>query len=152
MAKSNLSMSKSSSNFSKKNKVGEESLAKPFDKSTFDKAKKIANSYSIVLDPSPRLGFIGSSIELPTVFEDGKTMEQCCKRIRDALTVTVATMLECGQNPPSPASEKKRDTQVNIRLTAEEKLRLARTATNLGFDGVSDFVRYAALKELRQSR
>jgi hypothetical protein len=79
-------------------------------------------------------------------------MEQCCTDTREALTVAVATMLECGQSPPSPASEKKRDTQVNIRLTAEEKLRLVRSASNLGFDGVSDFVRYAALKELRQLR
>ncbi len=145
-------MSKRSNDSSKKNRVRAESLAKPFDKSTLDKAKKIAENYSIVLDPSPRLGFIGSSIELPTVFTDSKTIEQCCRDTREALTIAVATMLECGQRPPSPASEKKRDTQVNIRLTAEEKLRLARSASNLGFDGVSDFVRYAALKELRQSR
>jgi predicted RNase H-like HicB family nuclease len=145
-------MSRRSNSSSKKNRVRAESLTKPFDKSTLDKAKKIAESYSIVLDPSPRLGFIGTSIELPTVFVDSKTMEQCCKDAREALTVAVATMLECGQHPPSPASEKKRDTQVNIRLTAEEKLRLVRSSADLGFDGVSDFVRYAALKELRQSR
>ena len=145
-------MSKRLGNSSKKNKVWVESLTKPFDKSTLDKAKKIAESYSIVLDPSPRLGFIGTSIELPTVFTDSKTMEQCCRDTREALTIAVATMLECGQHPPSPASEKKRDTQVNIRLTAEEKLRLHRSSSILGFDGLSDFVRYAALKELRQSR
>jgi predicted RNase H-like HicB family nuclease len=111
-----------------------------------NKAKKIANSYSIVLNPSPRLGFIGTSIELPTVFTDSKTMEQCCKNTREALTITVATMIECGQRPPSPASEKRRNVQVNIRLTAEEKEKLTRNSRNFGFKGVSDFVRYAALK------
>ena len=146
-------MSKRSNNSSKKNmknKIRAESLTKPFDKSTLDKAQRIANNYSIVLNPNARLGFIGTSIELPTVFTDSKTAEQCCKDTREALTVAVATMLECNQSPPAPASEKKRDTQVNIRLTAEEKLRLVRCASNLGFDGVSDFVRYIALKELRR--
>jgi hypothetical protein len=81
------------------------------------------------------------------VFADSKTEEQCCKNTREALTVAVATMLECGQTPPSPASEKKRDLQMNIRLTAEEKERLTRASRSLGFTGVSDFVRYAALKE-----
>lgn len=139
-------MSKKSNNYSKIKKVREETLTKPFDKSTLNKAKKIANSYSIVLNPSSRLGFIGTSIELPTVFADSKTMEQCCKNTREALTIAVATIIECGQRPPSTASEKRRNVQVNIRLTAKEKEKLTRSARNLGFKGVSDFVRYAALK------
>jgi predicted RNase H-like HicB family nuclease len=138
-------MSKKSNNSSKKKRAN--ALNKPFDKSTLTKAKKIAKTYSIVLNPNPRLGFIGKSIELPMVFADSKTEEQCCKNTREALTVAVATMLECGQTPPSPASEKKRDLQMNIRLTAEEKERLTRASRSLGFTGVSDFVRYAALKE-----
>ena len=99
-----------------------------------------------MLHPNPGLGFVGASIELPMVFADGKTTEQCCKNTREALTVAVATMIECGQSPPSPASEKKRNLQMNIRLTAEEKIKLTRTSRNLGFKGVSDFVRHAALK------
>jgi hypothetical protein len=39
---------------------------------------------------------------------------------REALTVTVATLLESGQTPPPPASENKRTEQVNVRLTLEE--------------------------------
>jgi hypothetical protein len=81
------------------------------------------------------------------VFADGNTMEQCCKNTREALILAVATMIECSQNPPSPASEKKRNLQMNIRLTAEEKVKLTRASRSLGFTGVSDFVRYAALKE-----
>ena len=139
-------MLKKSKNSSKINKVRIETLSKPFDKSTLNKANKIAKTYSIVLNPSPRLGFIGTTIELPTVFADGVTMEQCCKNTREALIITLATMIECGQSPPSPASEKRRNLQMNIRLTAEEKGKLTRTSRNLGFKGVSDFVRYAALK------
>lgn len=140
-------MSKKSNNSSKKKRVRRDALTKPFDKKTLTKAKKIAKTYSIVLNPNPRLGFIGKSIELPMVFADSKTEEQCCKNTREALTVAVASMIECGQTPPSPASEKKRALQMNIRLTAEEKERLTRASRNLGFTGVSDFVRYAALKE-----
>lgn len=66
--------------------------------------------------------------------------------IQHALTFAVATMIECGQRPPAAASSGKRDVQVNIRLTAEEKLRLADAARRLGFKGVSDFVRLAALE------
>jgi predicted RNase H-like HicB family nuclease len=140
-------MLKKSNNSSEKKRVRTDALSKPFDKKTLTKAKKIAETYSIVLNPNPQLGFIGKSIELPMVFADSKTEEQCCKNIREALTVAVATMIECGQTPPAPAAEKKRDLQMNIRLTVEEKERLTRASRNLGFTGVSDFVRYAALKE-----
>jgi len=140
-------MLKKSSNSSKRKRAKADALTKPFDKETLVKARKIAKTYSIVLNPNLKLGFIGKSIELPMVFADSKTEEKCCKNIREALTVAVATMIECGQTPPSPASEKRRDLQMNIRLTAEEKEKLTKASRNLGFTGVSDFVRYVALKE-----
>ena len=139
-------MLKKSCNYSANKKTRANALNKPFEKSILDKAKKIAETYSMMLHPDPRLGFVGTSIELPMVFADAKTTGQCCKNTREAIIVAVATMLECGQTPPSPASEKKRNLQMNIRLTAEEKVKLTRTSRNLGFKGVSDFVRYAALK------
>jgi predicted RNase H-like HicB family nuclease len=141
-------MLKKSNSFSEKNKARANALTEPFDKPILDKARKIAKTYSMMLHPNPKLGFVGTSIELPMVFADGKTVEQCCNSMREALTVAVATMIECGQSPPSPASEKKRNIQMNIRLTAEEKVKLTMASRNLGFNGVSDFVRYAALKEV----
>lgn len=139
-------MLRRSSNTSKRNKTKIEMPHRSFDKSLLNKAKRIADTYSIVLNPDTRLGFIGTSIELPTVFVDSETMQQCCQTTREALKIAVATMIECGQHPPPPASARRRTVQVNIRLTMEEKEKLVRVSKNLGFKGVSDFVRFAALK------
>ena len=116
--------------------------------SVLRKAKKIVADYRIILERNDRLGFIGSSIELPTVFADAKTPDRCYKATEEALMVAVATMIECGQRPPQPASAKKRTVQVNVRLTSEEKLLLANAATNLGFKGISDFIRNTALSRI----
>ena len=116
------------------------------------KAKKIAGQYRITIERNERLGFIGSSVELPTVFADAKTPEQCYKATQEALMVAVAAMMECGQRPPQPASAKKRYEQVNVRLTSEEKILLSNVASSLGFKGISDFIRNAALNRVLSSR
>jgi predicted RNase H-like HicB family nuclease len=123
-----------------------------FKASVLRKAKKIAADYRIVLERDERLGFIGSSVELPTVFADAKTPEKCYKATQEALMVAVATMIECGQRPPQPASAGRRTEQVNVRLTAEEKLLFANAAMSLGFKGVSDFIRNTALNSVLSSR
>jgi len=123
-----------------------------FKASVLRKAKKIAADYRITLERNERLGFIGSSVELPTVFADAKTPDRCYKATQEALMVAVATMIESGQRPPQPASAKKRTVQVNVRLTSEEKLLLANAAMNLGFKGISDFIRNTALNRVLSSR
>ena len=127
-------------------------LNKPFKESIVRKAGKIVADYRIILERNERLGFIGSSVELPTVFADAKTPEQCYKAVQDALMVAVATMIECGQRPPQPASAGRRTEQVNVRLTAEEKLLFANAAMNLGFKGISDFIRNTALNNVLSNR
>ena len=112
------------------------------------KAKKIVADYRIILERNERLGYIGSAVELPTVFADAKTPEKCYKAAQEALMVAVAMMIECGQRPPQPASAGMRTEQVNVRLTAEEKLLFANAAMNLGFKGVSDFIRNSALNRV----
>lgn len=77
-------------------------LDKPFPKAILSRAEKIAKNYLVTIKENKKLGFIGSSVELPTVFADGKTLEKCYKAIREALIVAVATMIECGQEPPQP--------------------------------------------------
>jgi len=144
-------MSRSSKN-SSKNGAKSKALNKPFRESIVRKAGKIVADYRIILERNERLGFIGSSVELPTVFADAKTPEQCYKATQDALMVAVATMVECGQRPPQPASAKRRTVQVNVRLTAEEKLLFANAAMNLGFKGISDFIRSTALNNVLSSR
>ena len=116
------------------------------------KAKKIATDYRIILERNGRLGFIGTAVELPTVFVDAKTPEKCYEAVADALMVAVATMIECGQRPPQPASAGRRTEQVNVRLTAEEKLLFSNAAANLGFKGISDFIRNTALNSVLSSR
>jgi len=140
------------SKISSKSGAKSKALDKPFKESIVRKAKKIVADYRIILERNERLGFIGSSVELPTVFADAKTPEKCYKAVQDALMVAVATMIECGQRPPQPASAGRRTEQVNVRLTAEEKLLFANAAMNLGFKGISDFIRNTALNNVLSSR
>lgn len=123
-------------------------LSRPFKESILLDAERIVAAYRIVLEKNNRPGFTGSSVELPTVFADGETPNKCHQATQEALVATVATMIESGQKPPLPSSLKKRTIQVNIRLTAEEKLLLSGAATSLGFKGLSDFLRRAALKQV----
>ncbi|MBN1361517.1 MAG: type II toxin-antitoxin system HicB family antitoxin [Sedimentisphaerales bacterium] len=129
-----------------------ESLDRPFERSVLRKAKQLAGEYRMTLERNEKLGFIGSSVELPTVFADGTTPEACYQATEEALTVAVATMLECGQTPPQPVSARKRTEQVNVRLTAEEKMLLSNAASSLGFKGISDFLRNIAMNRVLSTR
>ncbi len=121
---------------------------RPFEADILKRAREITARDRLVLEPDPELGFIGRSLELPTVFADGKTADACVAATREALETAVATMLEMGQAPPAPAERGVRQAQVNIRLTAEEKLLLEESARRRGFRGISDFVRAAALNSV----
>jgi predicted RNase H-like HicB family nuclease len=116
-----------------------------FDTAVLRRARKIAERYRIVLEANEELGYIGSSIELPNVFADGKSPDECVSAAREALTVAVVTMIERGLEPPIPASTGLRKAQVNVRLNAEEKYRLQEAARRLGFKGLGDFIRATAL-------
>ncbi len=91
-------------------------------------------------------GYLGSAIEFPTAVARGRTSEECVQSTRRALAAVVATMLEAGRRPPAPAAQRKREVQINVRLTAEEKLVLEEAAQRCGFKGISDFVRMAAME------
>jgi len=82
---------------------------------------------------------------MPFVMGDGKTIQSCAQETIKALIAAVATLLESGERPPSPATAGKRDRQVNVRVTADEKMRLEEVAQREGFRSVSDFMRTAAL-------
>ncbi len=115
---------------------------RPFDKTILGDARRIADQYRIILEREAG-GFLARSIEMPNVIVHGSSPNQCEKKAREALRVAVATMLEQGRRPPSAAN--KRSAQVNVRLTAEEKLLLEETAKREGFKGLSDFIRHLAL-------
>ncbi len=113
------------------------------------KAVEIAKTYSLVIEPDPDVGYFGRTIEMPLVMGDGKTPDQCVAQVLEASAAAIATMLEAGQRPPSPSRNLKRDQQLNVRLTADEKLHLEEAARLAGFRSISDFVRAAALERGR---
>jgi predicted RNase H-like HicB family nuclease len=113
-----------------------------------EQARIIASDYQIILT-SEEGHWYGRGLELPHVFGDGSTPARCIAATREALTAAVAYLLEQGQSPPTPAKQGKRTTQVNVRLTAEEKAVLEGTARRKGFEGLSDFIRAAVLESLR---
>ena len=97
----------------------------------------------------PDVGYLGRTVELPMVMADGPDIARCAAAVLEATTAALAAMIEAGDTPPSPAREGRRDQQVNIRLTAEEKLSLESLAAREGFRGVSDYVRSKALPNSR---
>lgn len=126
-------------------KKADRSLDRPFHPATLDQARTIAFRYRLILEPHEELGFMGTSIEMPLVFGDGKTPDACVRETREALVSAIATMLEKGEAPPAPSTEELRTEQVNIRLTPREKLLLEEAARIKGFRGLSDFVRTTTL-------
>lgn len=91
----------------------------------------------------------GRGLELPNILGDGRSVGQCVENTQEALAGYVAYLLEEGQKPPSPSREGTRTQQVNVRLTAEEKLILESTAKRKGFQGLSDFIRAAAVESAK---
>ncbi len=128
----------------KKTKRGK-ALDRPFEPGVLRRAGRIAKQYRLILEPDDEVGFVAHALELPSVFADGRTANECVRATRKALTAAVATMLEAGQRPPAPSAEGKRLMQVNVRLTAYEKQILEEMARQSGYRSVSDFVRAAAL-------
>ena len=125
------------------------SVDRPFDPKVLSHARSIVGDYRLVLEPDEELGYIGSAIEMPTVFADAKSPDGCVKATREALTVAVATLLELGRRPP--AGRRQRSQQVNIRLTPDERLALEEATSRLGFKGISEYVRAAALGRITSS-
>jgi predicted RNase H-like HicB family nuclease len=124
-------------------------LDRPFDPKLWSRAEQIASRYGFLVQPHEELGFFARGLEMPNVFADGASAEACVRSIREALTVAAATMLENGDLPPAPADEAIRREQINIRVTAEEKMRLEEAARSKGFRGISDFVRSTSLSSIR---
>jgi predicted RNase H-like HicB family nuclease len=128
----------------KPHKRGKADVRRPFDPRILARAKQIAAGYQVVMWTEDG-DYYGRGVELPSTFGDGPTPDACMKDTREALTVTVAYMLERGEAPPPAASEEKRTEQINLRVTAEEKLRLETLARQQGFKGVADYLRAQGL-------
>lgn len=119
----------------------------PFDPKLLARAKDLAGEYHIMLESRERAGFLGTALEMPTVFAKGATADACVNATRQALGIAIASMLEAGAQPPQPYAERRRAEQMNIRLDAREKMLLKQAATRHGFRSASDYVRVVALKD-----
>lgn len=95
--------------------------------------------------PDEEIGYLGRTIEMPLVMGSGHTPEACVAETLEATTAVIATILEKGEVPPASSSEGRRDQQVNIRLTAEEKLLLEEASRREGFRSLSDYLRSVGL-------
>jgi len=131
-----------------KSRESSKAIDRPFAPGILARAKEIAKQYQVVLSFEDGHWY-GRGLELPNVFGDGRTVNQCVRDTREAVAGCVALMLETGGKPPAPAREGVRTKQVNVRLTAEEKLMLETTAKRKGFKGLSDFVRTAAIESAK---
>jgi len=115
-------------------------------KATRADAIRLAQQYRLILTKDPEGGFLGRSIEMPGVLGHGETEVECLRDTRDALAETILVTYELGEEPPSPASEGKRDVQFNLRFTADERIRIEERARIAGFTSVADYIRRAALR------
>jgi predicted RNase H-like HicB family nuclease len=130
---------------SARSKSSSKEIDRPFSPDILKQARALARKYQVVL--AFEYGeWYGRGLELSHVYADGKTPGQCVAKTRDALVSAVATLIERGEKPPAPAQSGQRTTQVNVRLTADEKSLLEATARSKGFHGLSDFIRAAALQ------
>ena len=129
-------------------RVSARALNGPFARKVLAEARKLAEQYQVIVSREQGRWY-GRGLELPHVFADGSTPADCIDQTRKALTAAAAYLLEQGQTPPTPAREGRRTHQVNVRLSAEEKAILETTARRKGFQGLSDFVRAAALESSR---
>jgi predicted RNase H-like HicB family nuclease len=130
---------------SAKSKNAAKAIDRPFEPAILAEARKIAEQYQVIVAFEDGHWY-GRGLELPGIHGDGKTVSQCVKDTREALAGWVAYLIEEGQTPPAPAQTGTRTKQVNVRLTAEEKVLLETAAKQKGFQGLSDFVRAAALE------
>jgi predicted RNase H-like HicB family nuclease len=123
--------------------VRKPAIDRPFRPSMLARARAIADQYQVVLACEDG-EYYGRGLELPGTMDDGRTPDECVAKVREALTATVAYLLEKGEEPPRPLRE--RTESINVRVTADEKTQLEAAARRLGIAGVSDFVRDAATR------
>lgn len=127
-----------------RNRGAKGAVDRPFDPKVLKRAQEIASKYQVIIQQEDG-EFIGRGLELPNAYEDGSTPDECVKKTREMFVTVVASMIEGGEVPPPPASEGKRTEQVNIRLSAEEKLVLEASARRHGHAGLAEYIRSAAL-------
>ena len=119
---------------------------RPPDPVAWLEAERLVSQYQVILHCEGGRWY-GRGFEFPKVFADGATADECVAETRKAMQGAAALLIESGKSPPAPAREGTRHQQVNVRLTAEERLLFESAARRKGFAGLSDFFRSAATNE-----
>lgn len=117
----------------------------PFSAAVQRRAAELAARYSLVVSASDE-GWSARCVEIPTAFAFAETEERALESARERVRVLLAFMIEQERKLPAPMRESKRDSQVNVKLTAEERMVIEEAARQQGFRGLSDFFRFAAMR------
>jgi predicted RNase H-like HicB family nuclease len=110
-----------------------------------ERARPIAARYKILVWIEDG-EYYGRGVEIPNAYGDGKTPAQAFEATLECLVVAVACYLQDGEIPPLPAIQGKRNQQINVRFSAEEKVLLEAKASQRG-SGLSDYIRAVALEK-----
>lgn len=140
-------MAKSNRSTPGKSKSSSARIDRPFDRAVLERAREIARLYRVIVRHEDG-EYYGQALELPGAMHDGKTPAECLENTIDIVTTTIAAMLERGEIPPLPASDERRDEQVNVRLSKLEKLTFEEAARSRGFRGLSDFMRASTMNSV----
>lgn len=83
--------------------MSEKAIDRKFSKEDIQTAKELARDYHIDVS---RQGdhYYGHCVEIPTVFNDGRTEAACKENVREAIQVVLSYMLEAGIPIPQPKS------------------------------------------------
>ena len=112
------------------------------------RAKRIVERYQVVIRRESD-GYYGRGLELPGAMGDGPTPEACMDAVRESMAALVGYMIEEGETPPPPAADATKIVQLNVRVTAGDKLLFEEAARQRG-QGLSEFIRSAAAELIRR--
>ncbi|MGB7159766.1 MAG: DUF1778 domain-containing protein [Tepidisphaeraceae bacterium] len=93
-------------------------------------------------------GYFGRGLELPGALGNGATPAGCLASTKASMVAVVAFMLERGETPPPAASDETKLVQLNVRISAGEKVMFEEAARQHG-QGLSEFIRSAAVERAR---
>jgi hypothetical protein len=106
-------------------------------------AERIAHRYQLRISPTNDGLFTGSAVEMPLVLVTAPA-EGIVRATQAALVAAVAALLRAGRQPPPPQGIR-RTHIVNIRMSDDERAVVETAARQLGFRGVSDYLRSLGL-------
>ncbi|MGB7157640.1 MAG: DUF1778 domain-containing protein [Tepidisphaeraceae bacterium] len=147
MATSETSRSASASVKRRKATAAGRRIDRPFDPALLNRAGEIVKRYQVVMRRETD-GYFGRGLELPGALGDGATPAACLESTRESMLAVTAFMLERGELPPPPASDETKLVQLNVRVSAGEKLLFEEAARQKG-QALSEFIRSAAVERAR---